>query len=537
MSTGHHARERDTTLRGRIVIGLIVLALLLAALFVWRARTSPAADGCASPPTATVVSAPDLAPALTATVAAMRAEGWCAAITVEARQSSEVFADLATGAGQGSGDLWVPDSDVWLDQLAADGVRPQVLIPSLASTPVVLAGGPSAKAPESWSAALAAASLVLRDPQQEAASALALAAPRAEQETSGVSSEEISARLVPVAQRYGARSDSEPTPIEELLASVTTTTKVLVPVTEQAYLAARPGNRRLVAVVPDTGTLTLTYPLVALDPAAQENRAVQALLDYLGRPQGSAALADHGFRAAGGAPLDGIGVGEVEVLTRPEPAEMAADLRMWDVLTVPSSILAVIDASGSMDFRVPGAGTRMELATSAAATALETFPDQARVGLWLFSIDQGGPGIDHRELVPLRRLDDEVEGSTQREVLAPWLVEALDLTNGGTGLYDTALAAYRSAQESYDPAYFNAVVLLTDGANEDPGSIELDKLLATLRAERDPERPVRIIAIGISEDADMDALTQIAEATGGSAYAALDPRDILDVISKALLAR
>src|SRR3546814_5927847 len=102
---------------------------------------------------------------------------------------------------------------------------------------------------------------------------------------------------------------------------------------------------------------------------------------------------------------------------------------------------------------------------------------------------------------------------------------------------DTTLAAFRSAQKDYDPDYFNAVVLLSDGANDDPGSMRQADLLKALRDEADPERPVRIIAIGISEDADMKSLEKIAEATNGGAYEARDPRDILEVISKALLAR
>src|SRR3546814_12873925 len=59
---------------------------------------------------------------------------------------------------------------------------------------------------------------------------------------------------------------------------------------------------------------------------------------------------------------------------------------------------------------------------------------------------------------------------------------------GGTGLYDTTLAAFRSAQKDYDPDYFNAVVLLSDGANDDPGSMRQADLLKALRDEADPER-------------------------------------------------
>src|SRR3546814_4483278 len=80
-----------------------------------------------------------------------------------------------------------------------------------------------------------------------------------------------------------------------------------------------------------------------------------------------------------------------------------------------------------MDFKA-GGSTRMQLAMSAAGTALQAFPDNARVGLWLLSIDLGD-GTDHRELVPLRRLDKSVGSDTQRDTLRSWLAKALDLTS------------------------------------------------------------------------------------------------------------
>ena len=65
---------------------------------------------------------------------------------------------------------------------------------------------------------------------------------------------------------------------------------------------------------------------------------------------------------------------------------------------------------------------------------------------------------------------------------------------------------------------------MTDGANDDPGSISLDRLVRELKPARSPKRPVRIIGIGISDDADYPALKRIAEATGGQAYSAEPPR-------------
>ena len=203
---------------------------------------------------------------------------------------------------------------------------------------------------------------------------------------------------------------------------------------------------------------------------------------------------------------------------------------------MPSAMLAVVDASGSMDADA-GNGSRMDLLADAARIGLGFLPDHARVGLWIFSIDQGGPGQDWRELEPIRRLDDLRFGRTQRYALRERAAEMSSLTDGGTGLYDTALAAYREALKNYRPHYSNSVVLMTDGRNEDPGSIGLDQLLQRLEELKDPDRPVRMVGIAISGDADLAALRRMARVTGGEAYLAAQPEDVLGVFAQAVLSR
>jgi Mg-chelatase subunit ChlD len=215
---------------------------------------------------------------------------------------------------------------------------------------------------------------------------------------------------------------------------------------------------------------------------------------------------------------------------------VAETVQSWRTLSVPSSILAVVDASGSMDFATAG-GTRMQVLADAAGIGLSFLPDHARVGLWIFSIDKGGPGRDWRVLEPVRRLDRLERGRTQRAALRAQAEGLSGLTGGGTGLYDTALAAYRQALRDYRPGYSNAVVLMTDGENEDPGSIALAELVRRLRELRDPERPVRIVGIAISDDADLGALQRMADATDGDAYLAAEPEDILEVFARAVLSR
>src|SRR5690606_12197112 len=109
-----------------------------------------------------------------------------------------------------------------------------------------------------------------------------------------------------------------------------------------------------------------------------------------------------------------------------------------------------------------------------------------------------------------------------------------DLAEGGTGLYDTVMAAFQEMRANYQPGMINSVVLLTDGRNEDdPDGVDLATLLNTLTAQFDPSAPVPVITIGMGPDADMDALRQISDATGTTAYQARDPREIRSVFFQA----
>jgi Mg-chelatase subunit ChlD len=156
--------------------------------------------------------------------------------------------------------------------------------------------------------------------------------------------------------------------------------------------------------------------------------------------------------------------------------------------------------------------------------------------MWAFNIGLGGDK-DYRELVRIRRLDARVSGTSQRVLLRRALEELPSLTFGGTGLYDTTLAAVRALRSDYDDEAINTVVLLTDGRNEDQHSIALPDLLHTLRRERDPARPVSVIAIGVGPDADAESLRRIVDATGGRAYVARDPGELGKVFQEALLSR
>jgi Mg-chelatase subunit ChlD len=198
-------------------------------------------------------------------------------------------------------------------------------------------------------------------------------------------------------------------------------------------------------------------------------------------------------------------------------------------------MLAVVDVSGSMAQEVPGSGgaTRMEVTKEAAAQGMSLYPDDAQIGFWVFS-RQLTPDGDHQELVPIGPLGLRENGWLGRELIGRALGGVHEVPDGGTGLYDTVLAAVRTVRQDWDPARVNSVVLLTDGRDEDRDSIGLPELLATLDRESDPARPVPVITIGLGPGSDTEALAAISAATGGSTYLTQDGDDVYAVFQDAM---
>lgn len=398
----------------------------------------------------------------------------------------------------------------------------------------MLVGGRRGPRFASWGEAEVSGLVSVPDPQVSTVGALAVVAPQAEARATGRTVPEAQQMVVPFAQTYGARrargEDEQVWP-----SMFGPRSRRLVVTTEQELGAVQGGHLR--DLTPSVGAPVLEFPLAVRAGASSGSRLVaRSLVDHLTSEAGTLLLREHHLRPGNGPTSAGARSDVSPYLPTPRAAAIVTTVQSWKTLAVPSAMLAVVDVSGSMDFDT-GTGTRVDLLADAAGIGLSFLPDHARVGLWVFSIDKGGSGQDWRVLAPIQRLDHLQFGRTQRYALRQWARELPGLTDGGTGLYDTALAAYREAVRSYRRNYSNAVVLMTDGRNEDPGSIDLDRLLARLRELRDPERPVRIVGIAISEDADLAALQRMAHVTGGDAYLAAEPEDILGVFARAVLSR
>ena len=116
-------------------------------------------------------------------------------------------------------------------------------------------------------------------------------------------------------------------------------------------------------------------------------------------------------------------------------------------------------------------------------------PDDSRLGLWEFGT-QLDPPRDYHELLPAESLTPSHRDATVDAC------KKLTTHSNGTGLYETILAAYKSAQDNARKDVPNRVLLFTDGRNDDKGStLTLDGLSAALKSTADEKRPVSLSVV------------------------------------------
>ena len=299
----------------------------------------------------------------------------------------------------------------------------------------------------------------------------------------------------------------------------------------------------LVAIYPSEGTLFSDNPFFVSDadwvsPEQQEGAALFEA--YVQQPENQAKVLEFGFRPGNpqvpvGAPIvaaNGVDPSQPQAeLEVPEPAVLTAILDTWAEQRKTARVLLVVDVSGSMGDPASDDGTtKLELAKQAAMASLDEFKDDDLVGLWIFSTELGPQSDqDYLELLPLSRFGDQREQMRSR-------INDLFPTNG-TPLYDVTSAAYESMKTTYEADKINAVVLLTDGVNDD-GTLsddadQLEQLIASLRSgsEGGSAQPVRIFTISYGEGADKATLKRIAEATNAALYDASNPLTIEQVFT------
>jgi len=297
----------------------------------------------------------------------------------------------------------------------------------------------------------------------------------------------------------------------------------------------RPPKDPLVAIYPKEGTLFSDNPLMVVNAPwvnASAKEGAQKFIDFVRQPDNQRKVLEYGFRpgnpsvavSAPIAPENGVDPNQPQNLLQLPPAPvLAGTLDEWAKVRKPARVLLVVDVSGSMGDQAASntSDTKLELAKRAAINSLSQFADFDEVGLRIFStgISQREP-TDYLDVVPIAPMTENREVLRRR-------IDDLYPTRG-TPLYTAARDSFRAMESKYDGARINAVVLLTDGRNEDPRNSDLNALLSTLRAnsEGESQRPVRVFTIGYGQDANTTELRSISEATNAAYYSAANPTTI-----------
>ena len=296
----------------------------------------------------------------------------------------------------------------------------------------------------------------------------------------------------------------------------------------------RPPRVPLVAIYPKEGTLFSDSPYYVLDAPwvdDKERDGARKFETYAQRPENQRRALEFGFRpgnpqVAVGSPIEaanGVDPNQPQnVLGVPQPPVLVRILDLWAQQRKTAKVMLVMDVSGSMGDPADDLNhTKLDLAKQAAITALSQFKSDDLVSLRIFSteISPRAP-TDYLDLVGF------APAGAQRELISNRIQNLIPTK--GTPLYTVAEASYKALQEGYEADKINAIVLLTDGKNEDPRNPEPDRLLNTLRAgnEGQSSKPVRIFPIAYGKDADLAVLKRIAEATNAAAYDASDPKTI-----------
>ncbi len=287
----------------------------------------------------------------------------------------------------------------------------------------------------------------------------------------------------------------------------------------------------LVAIYPKEGTLNSDNPFAVLQaPWSEVGRQAGAkdFVDYLREPQQQKLFTDAGFRTYDGQPGKAVSDSEhlredigVPTLAPPSPQVLSSVRATWTELRKKAHLLLVLDVSGSMEQSAGAGKTRLERAQAAAVHGLAQLSDTDEVGLWAFPVE----GQVYWQYLPVEPLGPRRNEMTNR-------IQQL-IPSGGTPLYAVTRKASEEVRKTASADTINAIVVMTDGKNENPDDTDLDGLVRQL-TDQAPEGGIRVFTIAYGQDADLDTLTRISEASRAAAYDATDPMTIDTVFTNVL---
>jgi Ca-activated chloride channel homolog len=282
----------------------------------------------------------------------------------------------------------------------------------------------------------------------------------------------------------------------------------------------RGAGTKLVGIYPSEGTYYSDNPLITLRApwvSARQSAGAKVFADWLEHRVDPGDAAREGFRPRDStikpsAPIDAANGADpnqpTRLLSLPDPQVLAKVKQAWRVDRKPANIALVVDTSGSMSEE-----NKLDLAKQGLRVFLSQLSPNDRVGLIsfndkVFRIAPIAPFGSTRAAL-LRHVDD----------LFP---------DGQTAVYDATTAGVQEIQNLKDASRINAVVVLTDGEDNQSRTTPNQLVQALQRQATSEGTAIRVYTIAYGTEANKDVLTQIATASGGKEYAG-DPKQIESV--------
>ncbi len=375
-----------------------------------------------------VVASPDIAPAVRsvaerARADEVRADGRCLEVEVLARDAHKVADALAAGDAQPDFQVWLPDSELWLERAKGLGEGiPVSPSDSVASSPVAVGMVPSASQALGWPrttytwAELVAGTLGSdrvrlgsADPARSATGLLALAGIGASSARQGGDSD---TRVAETAKVLAERMSDGDAQVLETLARSDSGAEQGNPKRNQAVLiseqaafthnAEATGGGRLDLFYPEDGTPLLDYPYTLVNEpelSIPESRAALRFMNLLSDEKAAATFAEHGSapvteaRRTPSSPRPAAGSPSPTPSRPPRRRRPRSSRRPWDVDHHRAERPA--DHGGRRlrlhgDARAGPGQSRMDVTKESLIQALDQFTPNDEIGLWEFATTLDG---------------------------------------------------------------------------------------------------------------------------------------------------
>ena len=296
---------------------------------------------------------------------------------------------------------------------------------------------------------------------------------------------------------------------------------------ESSVIAANtelpPGGTRYEAIYPNS---TFTSNMRGIVPSApwvsdQEREAADQILDYLQSPATQQIATNLGLRPG----VPGVALGpkfsanfgvdpqaSYDSYRPPAPEVVEAMLTTWSQVAKKSSlVVVVVDTSGSME------GNKLPSVQNTLKTYVDALGPKDQVALIDFDSNIRQPVL--------------VDGTPEGKARGLQFITGLR-ADGGTRLYDSALAARNWLSSNLRSDAINAVLILTDGEDSESG-ITLEQLEQELsRSGFSSDQRIAFFTVGYGDEGAFNpqALEQIAQLNGGY-YRKGDPATIAQLMA------